>query len=98
MSDEPFVILDGSTQIQRRDESGITAVLSTQSMGDVIGKIALVTKLKRTADVVALETTDVLILYWKDLQALTRYIPHTTSRLLMNISADMGRRFVARGL
>ncbi len=97
-SDELFVILDGRVQAQRRDESGRIEVLSTQSIGDVIGEIALVTELARTADVVALETTDVLILHWKDMQALARYMPHTASRLLMNISADMGRRFVARGL
>jgi hypothetical protein len=97
-SDELFVILDGRAQAQRRDESGRIEALSTQSIGDVIGEIALVTELARTADVVALETTDVLILHWKDMQALARYMPHTASRLLMNISADMGRRFVARGL
>lgn len=97
-TDEMYVILDGRAQARRFDAAGAVKVLSSLSIGDVFGEIAPATNMKRTADVVALETTDLLILHWKDLQSLTRYMPHTASRLLMNLAAGMGRRFAERDL
>ncbi|MEJ2592846.1 MAG: MMPL family transporter [Candidatus Thiodiazotropha sp.] len=97
-SDELFVILDGRVQACRHAGAGAPEVLSTLSTGDLFGEIAPATDIRRTADVVALETTDLLVLHWKDLQQLIRYMPRTASRLLMNLAAGMGRRFAARDL
>jgi uncharacterized protein len=97
-SDELYVILDGRVQVRRLDATGAVKMLNTLGIGDLFGEIAPATSIRRTADVLALETTDLLVLHWKDLQSLIRYMPHTASRLLMNLAAGMGRRFAARDL
>jgi len=65
-------------------------------IGEVFGEIALTTNTGRTADVVALERTEVLVLRWTDLQYLARFMPRTSSQLMLNIANGMGRRLISR--
>lgn len=95
---ELFVILQGPVQAQRRDAAGEQVLLNKMGIGDVFGEIALTANAKRTADVVVLEKTEVLALRWTDLQGLGRYMPRTSSRLLLNIAAGMGQRMISRNL
>ena len=92
------MILDGRVQAQRRDAAGEQVLLNKMGIGDVFGEIALTANAKRTADVVVLEKTEVLALRWTDLQGLGRYMPRTSSRLLLNIAAGMGQRMISRNL
>ena len=95
-SQELFVILHGQVRAQRRGTGGELEILNTMQVGEVFGEIALTANTVRTADVVTLERTEVLVLRWTDLQALARYMPRTSSRLLLNIASGMGQRLISR--
>ena len=95
-SRELFVILEGKVRAQRLNASGDTELLNTMGVGEVFGEIALAANSGRTADALALEATEVLVLHWNDLQVLARYMPRTSSRLIMNIARTMGKRLAAR--
>lgn len=95
-SHELFVILEGRVQAQRQDAAGELVLLNEMRIGDIFGEIALTADTKRTADIFVLEKTEVLALRWTDLQGLGRYMPRTSSRLLLNIAASMGQRMISR--
>ncbi len=95
-SHELFVILAGRARAQRAGADGELEILNTMGVGDVFGEIGLAADTGRTADVVALENTEVLTLRWTDLQNLARYMPRTSSRLILNIASGMGKRMISR--
>ena len=95
-SHELFVVLDGRVRAQRQRADGTLDELNTLGVGDIFGEVALAADARRTADVVALEKTEVLVLRWRDLKGLIKYMPRTASRLILNIAASLGQRLIAR--
>ena len=67
---EFFVLLKGEAEVTRRGET-----INTMKEGDFFGEIALVTKMPRTATVVAKTDVDVLVITERDFDSLLKKSP-----------------------
>ena len=61
-------------------------------IGDVFGEIALVSKVPRTADVVATQDLKVLVVNWDSISVLSKVYPRTAAKIFRNLAAIMGDR------
>jgi len=94
MGDTMYVIIDGNLEVRRGPENQKT-VLAKLTVGDAFGEIALVSRSKRTADVVATGPAKVLALDWDSLTSLQRFAPYLSSRLFLNLADIMGKRMIS---
>jgi len=69
-----MVVLEGCVRIGASSAEGKEVVLNTIHPGEIFGEVALIDGVERTADAVALETTELLILDRKD------FLPYLESR------------------
>ena len=83
-----FVILNGKVTIQGK--SGYT--LATLGTGAVFGEIALFSESPRTADVIAKEDVEVLIITQHYLKRVMRAMPEVSVTLLFNLSRLLSER------
>ena len=60
--------------------------------GEVFGEIALVSKIPRTADVVANESLRVLVMDWESITRVSGVYPRISSKLFRNLSSILGAR------
>jgi CRP/FNR family transcriptional regulator, cyclic AMP receptor protein len=67
---EFFVLLKGEAEVTRQGEK-----INTMKEGDFFGEIALVTKMPRTATVVATSDVDVLVITERDFDSLLKKSP-----------------------
>lgn len=88
-----YVIIDGDLEVRRGPEHQKT-LLAKLGVGDIFGEIALVSRSRRTADVIAASPTRVLALDWNTLLNLQRFAPFLSSRLFLNLSRIMGERMI----
>ncbi|MFH2201636.1 MAG: MMPL family transporter [Elusimicrobiota bacterium] len=95
MGHEMFVVLEGHAKAEKVAADGKRRLLGAVGEGDVIGEIALVSKEERMADVVAESDMRLLVLEWKALEQLGRYLPMISTRLFLNISRIIGKRLAA---
>nr|WP_267908186.1 MMPL family transporter [Cerasicoccus arenae] len=86
-----YVIIDGELEVSKTIE-GRKVVITKLVLGDIFGEIALISDVKRTADVTANTDTRLLVLNWKALENLQRYNPFLSSRLFLNLSRILGQR------
>lgn len=91
VGDSMYVIIDGELEVSKTIE-GRKVVLSKLVLGDVFGEVALISDVKRTADVIATTDTRLLRLNWSELENLQRYNPFLSSRLFLNLSRILGQR------
>lgn len=91
IGDTMYVVLDGEVEVSRT-VNGEHISLSLISMGGVVGEVALVSRIKRTADVIATQPCKVLALDWESLVKLQRTSPFLSSRLFLNLSRILGFR------
>lgn len=89
--DTMYVILEGEVTVSRPGPNG-PIYLSTLSIGDAFGEVALVSAIERTADVIAATDTRLLVFDWESLRRLQRFSPYISSRLFLNIAAIIGTR------
>ncbi len=79
MTTESYIIYSGKVEISR-DVSGKKIVLATASPGDIIGEMAGITETVSSADVIALEATDTLVithdLMKEEIQKLPPWLEH----------------------
>lgn len=92
LSNEMYVLLDGAADIQQTDRTGSKNTLGVLVPGDVFGEIALVSKMARTADIVATSPVRVLSLNWESFRRVARIYPRVATRLYQNISNILGQR------
>jgi len=106
-----MVIITGRVKITNSNQNGKEVVLNFLGPGDISGEIAVFDGKRRTADAIALETTEAFLVYGRDLlpvltahpQALFEIIQSLCERLrvasaiIEDNSLDMRRR-IARGL
>jgi CRP/FNR family cyclic AMP-dependent transcriptional regulator len=73
---EFFVLLDGEADVKKGDTS-----INTMKEGDFFGEIALVTKMPRTASVIATTDVRVLVITERDFDALLKKSPDVGRRV-----------------
>ena len=89
---EMFVILEGSVEAQKRNADGSVRHLRVMKVGDLCGEVGPLSGGQRTADVIALEDTQLLVLSWERIDRLTRLFPVLAFRLFRNLTQIIGAR------
>jgi predicted RND superfamily exporter protein len=85
---EMYVVLRGRADVQR----DVGPVIHSLGRGDVIGEMGLVRQRPRSADVVAVEDTEFLVLDARFLQRLRRQYPRIASTVFWNLSRILSDR------
>ena len=89
---EMFVVLEGSVEAQKHNDDGSVKHLRLMQVGDLFGEVGPLSGGRRTADVVALDETQVLVLSWSRIDRLTRRFPILAFRLFRNLTGIIGAR------
>ena len=92
VGNEMFVILDGSVEAQKLRDNGTIKRLRTMQVGDLCGEVGPLAGGLRTADVVALQDTQLLVLSWERIDRLTRLFPMLAFKLFRNLTRIIGAR------
>ena len=85
---ELYVLLNGRAEVHRADGPVIRAL----TRGDVVGEMGLVRLRARSADVVAVEETDYLVLDQRFLHRLRRQYPRTAATVFLNLTRILSDR------
>lgn len=88
---EMFLIISGSVRVETVI-GGSRQVLARFNKGQIFGEIAFVTKILRTADVIAVEELEVLEISENFLQELTGKLPQTAAKILFNLAVILCER------
>ena len=88
---EMFVLLAGSVEVR----GGGDQVLARMERGDVFGEIALFSESRRTADVVASEDCEVLVLTEDFIARSMKLIPDAVAKVLFNLTRILCERLGA---
>ena len=75
-----------------RNEDGEIKHLRVMNIGDLCGEVGPLAGGQRTADVVALEDSQLLVLSWGRIDRLTRRFPILAFRLFRNLTRIIGAR------
>ncbi len=88
---EMYVVLEGDVEARQRREEGSTR-LRQMGIGELFGEVGPLSGSLRTADVVAVADTRVLVLSWERIERLTRRFPILAFRLFRNFTRIIGQR------
>jgi CRP/FNR family cyclic AMP-dependent transcriptional regulator len=88
--DAMFVLVSGRVKVSVQEGEGET-ILAVLGAGDCFGELALVDGERRSADVVAVEPTEVLILSTQDFQDSVREMPGIAFGLLREMAGRLRR-------
>ena len=83
MGREMFVILSGSVRVQAGADK---ATIATLTRGDMFGELAFLSEMPRTADVMANEPVELLVLSQAIIQKIMQKMPAIAARVLFNLS------------
>jgi predicted RND superfamily exporter protein/CRP-like cAMP-binding protein len=86
-----YLVLTGSLRVSR-SEDGHDRVLAQIVPGEVFGEMALVDSRERSADVIANEDVEVLVLTASDLERLRRRFPRTANKVIYNLAIILSSR------
>jgi CRP-like cAMP-binding protein len=89
---EMFVVLEGRVEARKRFHDGSVKDLRLMRVGDLFGEVGPLSGGQRTADIVALDDAQVLVLSWERLDRLTRLFPILAFRLFRNLTRIIGAR------
>lgn len=89
---EMFVLLEGSAEVRMTQTDGSQKLVRMLTSGDLFGEIALVSRVARTADVVAQENCRALAFQWDGLDHVARIFPRISTRLFRNLAALLGKK------
>jgi CRP-like cAMP-binding protein len=92
--DTMYVVLEGELEVSK-GAAPHRLVFSRLGPGQVIGEVALVAKVQRTADVTAVTPVKVLVLDWDSLSSLQRLSPFLAARFYLNLSRILGQRLAS---
>lgn len=84
IGNEMFVVLAGAVEV-RGDFGNGEVVLANLGQGDVFGELAFLTEQPRTANVVAVSDTEVMVLTQKFFEQVMDKLPAITSKVLFNL-------------
>lgn len=91
-SSEMYVVLEGTVEAQKTNADGSINHLRVIGVGELFGEVGPLSGGRRTADVVALTDTQLLVLSWKRIDRLTRRYPILAFRLYRNFTRIIGER------
>jgi hypothetical protein len=91
LGNDMFVIINGKGEVLHNSE-GKTWPIRELLRGDVFGEMGLIRHQKRTADVVATEDTNVMVINEKFLSRLQKRYPRIGSRIFLNLSIILSTR------
>ena len=91
-SDEFYVVLDGETEARVPQADSDAKIVRKMGVGEVFGEIALVSGSRRTADVIALTETRVLVMNWERIEFVALLYPRIASKLFRNLSAILAMK------
>jgi CRP-like cAMP-binding protein len=77
-----FIIVSGTVKVQKTTEQGSIMEIATHGPGEVIGEMAVLDGAPRSADVVALQETKVLILASWDFKSFMNTHPEVALEIL----------------
>jgi predicted RND superfamily exporter protein len=89
--DTMYVVLEGEIEVTKGTGLG-RLELNKLGPGQVIGEVALMAKVQRTADVTAITPVKLLSLDWKSLVELQRFSPYLAAKLNLNLAKILGLR------
>jgi hydrophobe/amphiphile efflux-3 (HAE3) family protein len=93
-AEEMFVLVTGRAEA-RTTVNGRSAVLGRIERGGVIGEMGLLRRRERTADVVALEPSELLVVNERFLRVLRQRYPRIASTVLFNLTHMLSDRLEA---
>jgi CRP-like cAMP-binding protein len=91
MSDEAFVMLSGNVEV--RDRNG--AIVARFDKGAVVGEIAYLAAMPRTAEIVVTNDAEVLVLTQATFKNIMAKDPETSNKLLFNMTLILAERLKA---
>ena len=98
---EMFVLINGRADA-RLNSDGASTLLRTMGRGDVIGEMALIRQNRRTADVIAVDDAEAIVVDERFLHRMQKRYPRIGARIFLNIAKilsdrldDVSRRGVA---
>ena len=98
---EMFVLINGRADA-RLNNDGASTLLRTMGRGDVIGEMALIRQNRRTADVIAVDDAEAIVVDERFLHRMQKRYPRIGARIFLNIAKilsdrldDVSRRGVA---
>jgi len=86
-----FVLVSGRVRVTARQDGGDTHELAVMGPGEVLGEMALLDELPRSATATALEPTRALLLPFQDFRAALREDPDIAIKLLAVVSRRLRR-------
>ena len=89
---EMYVVLEGRVEARSVNESGEVKHYRVMEVGQLFGEVGPLSGGRRTADVVALEDCQLLVLSWSRIDRLTRLYPLLAFRLFRNLTHIIGGR------
>jgi hypothetical protein len=90
-ADAMYVVIRGRARVSARDDGRIN-VLGEVGRGDVIGEMGLLRGAPRSADVTALEDTELLVVSKRFLEVLRRRYPRIAATVLSNLTQILSDR------
>jgi predicted RND superfamily exporter protein len=91
MGTEMYVLINGTADV-RINSNGQPEAVRTLGRGDVFGEMGLIRHHQRTADVIATEDVEVLVVNERFLSRIQRHYPRISSKIFFNISKILSDR------
>ncbi len=88
---EMYVMIDGRARIERRTD-GRAFTLGEVRRGDVVGEMGLLRQQPRSADVIAVDDADLLVVDERFLEVLRRRYPRIAATILFNLTRLLSDR------
>jgi predicted RND superfamily exporter protein len=90
--DEMFVLLEGSAEVWQKRPDGSRQNVRRLAAGEIFGEIALVSRVARTADVVARDDSKILAINWDGIDHIAKIFPRISTKLFRNLSAIVSKK------
>jgi hypothetical protein len=86
-----YIVIEGELEVSK-GENHNRLVLTRLGPGQIIGEVALVARVRRSADVTALTAVKLLALDWHSLTGLQRFSPYLSAQFNLNLARILGLR------
>ena len=91
-SSDIAIILDGSADVVIKDAYGRMKIITQLMKGDLFGELVLINETKRTADIVAKEETNILIISYENFYSFYRDNPKVFALMVLNVTRMVTQR------
>ncbi|MBL6988267.1 MAG: cyclic nucleotide-binding domain-containing protein [Bacteriovoracaceae bacterium] len=88
---EICVVLSGLANITI-DKSGTSQIITTISKGDFFGELVLINETKRTANIIAVKNTDILVMTYANFYSFYKKNPDVFSLMVLNVTRLITKR------